>query len=99
MTLALQTLARFKRLADSRGVDEIIAVATSAVREAPNGGDFLAAVAEQTGIEARVITGIEEARLIHRAAVHGVDVGTGTAVVIDIGGGSTEITLGTAAGA
>ena len=99
MAAALQTLSRFKRLADSRAVDEIIAVATSAVREAPNGGDFLASIRQHTGIEARVITGIEEARLIHRAAVHGVDVGTGTAVVIDIGGGSTEITYGTAAGA
>lgn len=98
MAAALQTLARFKRLADSRQVDDIVAVATSAVREAPNGGDFLALVAERTGIQARVITGVEEASLIHRAAVHGIDVGTGAAVVIDIGGGSTEITLGPAAG-
>jgi exopolyphosphatase/guanosine-5'-triphosphate,3'-diphosphate pyrophosphatase len=98
MTAALQTLSRFKRLADSRQVDDYVAVATSAVREAPNGGDFLAAVAAHTGIKARVITGAEEAALIHRAAVHGIDAGTGAVVVIDIGGGSTEITLGTAAG-
>ncbi len=99
MASALQTLTRFKRLADSRHVDDIVAVATSAVREAPNGGDFLAAVAGAVGIEARVITGLEEARLIHRAAVHGIDVGADTAAVIDIGGGSTEITMGTASGA
>ena len=99
MAAALQTLARFKRLAESRSVDDIVAVATSAVREAPNGGDFLATIERQTGIRARVITGTEEARLIHRAAVHGVDVGSGSAVVIDIGGGSTEITVGSAAGA
>ncbi len=98
MTAALQTLTRFKRLADSRQVDDIVAVATSAVREAPNGGDFLAMVARETGVQARVITGVEEATLIHRAAVHGIDVGADAAVVIDIGGGSTEITLGTAAG-
>jgi len=98
MTAALQTLSRFKRLADSRDVDDIVAVATSAVREAPNGGDFLAAVEAQVGIQARVITGLEEAQLIHRAAVHGIDVGAESAVVVDIGGGSTEITLGTAAG-
>jgi exopolyphosphatase / guanosine-5'-triphosphate,3'-diphosphate pyrophosphatase len=96
MTAALQTLSRFKRLADSRQVDDIVAVATSAVREAPNGGDFLEAVAAQTGVQARVITGVEEASLIHRAAVHGIDVTAGSVVVIDIGGGSTEITLGTA---
>lgn len=99
MAAALQTLARFRRLALSRSVDDIVAVATSAVREAPNGGDFLAAIERHTGIRARVITGLEEARLIHRAAVHGVDVGSGTAAVVDIGGGSTEITLGSAAGA
>jgi exopolyphosphatase/guanosine-5'-triphosphate,3'-diphosphate pyrophosphatase len=97
MTAALQTLTRFKRLAESRQADDIVAVATSAVREAPNGGDFLTLVARQTGIQARVITGVEEAALIHRAAVHGIDVGTDAAVVVDIGGGSTEITLGTAA--
>jgi exopolyphosphatase/guanosine-5'-triphosphate,3'-diphosphate pyrophosphatase len=99
MSSALQTLARFKRLAESRHVDDIVAVATSAVREAPNGGDFLAAVASAVGIEARIITGLEEARLIHRAAVHGIDVGADAAAVIDIGGGSTEITMGTAEGA
>ncbi len=98
MAAAIQTLTRFKRLADSRGVDEVVAVATSAVREAPNGGDFLKAVERQTGIEARIISGIEEARLIHRAAMHAVETGPGNAVVIDIGGGSTEVTLGTAAG-
>jgi exopolyphosphatase / guanosine-5'-triphosphate,3'-diphosphate pyrophosphatase len=97
MAAALQTLSRFRRLAEARQVDDIVAVATSAVREAPNGGDFLAAVAARTGIHARVITGVEEASLIHRAAVHGIDVGPGAAVVIDIGGGSTEITRGTAA--
>jgi exopolyphosphatase/guanosine-5'-triphosphate,3'-diphosphate pyrophosphatase len=96
MAAALQTLARFKRLADSRQVDDIVAVATSAVREASNGGAFLEAVAAQTGIRARVITGAEEAALIHRAAVHGTDIGSGPAVVVDIGGGSTEVTLGTA---
>ncbi len=96
---AIQTLARFKRLAESRGVDEVVGVATSAVREAPNGGEFLKAVERQTGIRARIISGVEEAQLIHLAAVHAVEVGSGTAIVIDIGGGSTEITIGTAAGA
>jgi len=95
ITAALQTLSRFRRLADSHGVDEIIATATSAVREAANGGDFIAAVQRETGIRARVITGTEEARLIHLAAAYGVNVGRHPVVVIDIGGGSTEITLGT----
>lgn len=96
MADALQALSKFRRLADSRRVDEIVASATSAVREADNGVEFLARVADQTGIRARVISGTEEARLIHLAAAYGTHIG-GRAVVIDVGGGSTEITLGTAA--
>jgi exopolyphosphatase / guanosine-5'-triphosphate,3'-diphosphate pyrophosphatase len=96
MTSALQTLTKFRRLAESHKVDEIVAAATSATREADNGGDFIAEVARQTGIRIKVISGTEEARLIHLAACYGVDVGPGTAVVIDIGGGSVEVTHGTA---
>jgi exopolyphosphatase/guanosine-5'-triphosphate,3'-diphosphate pyrophosphatase len=96
MSAGIQTLAKFRRLADSHKVDEIVAAATSATREAENGGDFIAEVDRQTGIHIRVISGTEEARLIHLAAGYGVDVGGSTAVVIDIGGGSVEITLGTA---
>src|SRR6185503_7168900 len=57
MASALQTLAKFRRLAESRGVDEICATATSAVRESKNGGDFIAEVQRTTGIRVRVITG------------------------------------------
>ena len=96
MNAALQALSKFKRLAESHRVDEILAAATSATREARNGGEFLARIERETGIRPRVITGTEEARLIHQAAVYGVDVGNGRAVVIDVGGGSTEITLGNA---
>src|SRR5918992_6086210 len=97
MSAALQALSKFKRLAESHQVDEILAAATSATREAENGGEFLAQIERQTAIRPRVISGTEEARLIHLAAVYGVDVGSARAVVIDIGGGSVEITLGTAA--
>jgi exopolyphosphatase/guanosine-5'-triphosphate,3'-diphosphate pyrophosphatase len=96
MSAAMQTLAKFRRLAESHKCDEIIAAATSATREADNGGDFIAEVLRQTGIKIRVISGTEEARLIHLAAGYGVDVGGNTAVVVDIGGGSVEVTLGTA---
>ena len=95
----LQTLSKFKRLAESYQVDEIIAAATSAVREAVNGGDFLALVEQRTGIRARVISGTEEGKLIHLAASYGIDLAGGSAVVIDIGGGSVEVTLGPATGA
>ncbi|HEX6209403.1 MAG TPA: Ppx/GppA phosphatase family protein, partial [Methylomirabilota bacterium] len=90
----LQALAKFRRLAESHQVDQILASATSATREAVNGAEFIAALQQQTGIRARVISGTEEARLIHRAAVYGVDVKRGRAVVIDIGGGSVEVTCG-----
>ena len=96
MRSALQALAKFKRLADSHDVDEIVACATSAVRESENGREFLAEIQQRIGIQARVISGSEEARLIHRAAVYGVDVAGSAAVVIDIGGGSVELTLGRA---
>src|SRR5580704_13182581 len=95
MHAALQVLSKFRRLAESHRVDEVIAVATSAVREAENGGEFLRTVTQQTSIRPRVISGTEEARLIHLAAVYGVSVSGDVAVVIDIGGGSVEVTRGT----
>jgi exopolyphosphatase/guanosine-5'-triphosphate,3'-diphosphate pyrophosphatase len=97
MHAALQVLSKFRRLAESHKVDEVIAVATSATREAENGGEFLQAVTQQTGIRPRVISGTEEARLIHLAAVYGVSVPGDLAVVIDIGGGSVEVTRGAGA--
>ena len=97
VAVALQTLAKFRRLAESHAVDEIIAAATSAVREARNGADFIAAVRRDVGLRVRVISGTEEARLIHLAAAYASGVGARPSVVIDIGGGSTEVTLGTAA--
>jgi exopolyphosphatase / guanosine-5'-triphosphate,3'-diphosphate pyrophosphatase len=94
MQAALQVLSKFRRLAESHSVDQIVAVATSAVREAENGGEFLKAVAIETGIRPRVISGTEEARLIHMAAAYGVGAAGEVLVVIDIGGGSVEITRG-----
>src|SRR5436309_7792659 len=94
MRAALQVMSKFRRLADSHGVDEIVAVATSAVREAENGGEFLRAIAVQTAIRPQVISGTEEARLIHLAASYGVGGAGDVLVVVDIGGGSVEITRG-----
>jgi exopolyphosphatase/guanosine-5'-triphosphate,3'-diphosphate pyrophosphatase len=97
MHAALQVLSKFRRLAESHKVDEVVAVATSATREAENGGEFLQAVTDQTGIRPRVISGTEEARLIHLAATYGVSLAGDVAVVIDIGGGSVEVTRGAGA--
>jgi exopolyphosphatase / guanosine-5'-triphosphate,3'-diphosphate pyrophosphatase len=95
MQAALQTLSKFRRLAESHQVERIEAVATSAVREAENGGEFLSAIFQQTGIRARIISGGEEARLIHLAAAYGLGLTDEVGVTVDIGGGSVEITHGT----
>jgi len=94
---ALQVMSKFRRLAESHQVDKIIAGATSAVREADNGGELLQAIHQQTGIRARVISGPEEARLIHMAAAYGLGSPGEVVVVVDIGGGSVEVTRGTGA--
>jgi exopolyphosphatase/guanosine-5'-triphosphate,3'-diphosphate pyrophosphatase len=94
MHAALQVMSKFRRLAESHKVDTIVAAATSAVREAENGGEFLTAITQETGIRARVISGTEEARLIHLAAAYGTGMPGEVSVAIDIGGGSVEITRG-----
>jgi len=74
--------------------DDIVAVATSATREAENRDEFLALLRKRAGMDLRVISGLEEARLIHLGVGSGGDTGGREAVFIDIGGGSTEITVG-----
>jgi exopolyphosphatase / guanosine-5'-triphosphate,3'-diphosphate pyrophosphatase len=73
--------------------DRILIVATSAVREAGNGGDFAAALQKATGQPVSVISGAEEARLTLRGVMHGLGETSGTLVTFDIGGGSTEYVL------
>ncbi len=90
----LDTIRRYVRLADQRGVDEIITAATSAIREARNGGDFLDEVVRETGIAPQVISGKEEARLIFLAVRHAIALMGENTLVLDIGGGSTEAVVG-----
>jgi exopolyphosphatase/guanosine-5'-triphosphate,3'-diphosphate pyrophosphatase len=72
----------------------IRAVATSAVREAANGGDLIEAIEQQTGIRVRVVTGLEEARLIYLGVRHSMDFGDRNVLIVDIGGGSVELIVG-----
>ena len=72
MRSGLSVLRRYKKLAQIHRVDKIIAVATSAVRSASNGDDFLERVGRETGIWPKVIPGEEEARLVYLAAQHSV---------------------------
>ncbi len=90
----VEVLARYTKLAESRGVEEIMAVATSATREADNGTEFLNAIFHATGVMPRVISGSEEARLIFLAVKHAIDLAGEQGLVIDIGGGSVEIAVG-----
>lgn len=87
----LATLQAFRALADSHGVEKIICTATSAVREASNGAEFVRAVREQTGIEVRVLSGKEEARMITLAIRDVVDLKNRRALIVDVGGGSVEL--------
>ncbi|HYN20736.1 MAG TPA: hypothetical protein VE078_07240, partial [Thermoanaerobaculia bacterium] len=86
----LETIVKMTTLAHLKGAERVVAVATSAVREAANGDDFLARVKAQTGLDVQLLTGVEEGRLIYRAVREVVDLGHGPAAVIDVGGGSTE---------
>jgi exopolyphosphatase / guanosine-5'-triphosphate,3'-diphosphate pyrophosphatase len=86
----LEALQKMTTIAGLRGVERVVAVATSAVRESSNGADFLARVKALTGLDVQLLTGLEEGRLIYRAVREVVDLGAGAAVIVDVGGGSTE---------
>jgi exopolyphosphatase/guanosine-5'-triphosphate,3'-diphosphate pyrophosphatase len=90
---ALSTLTRMATLANQLGVKRTEVVATSAVREASNGEQFLKLVKSETGLKIRVLRGEDEARLAFRSALAHFDLAVGRAVVMDIGGGSLELAL------
>lgn len=96
MDRAVAALKGMVAVAKGWKVEEIIAVATSAVREASNRRNFLRRVKEEAGLKVRVISGEEEADYIFRAVRSAVDLGGSTALAVDIGGGSVELIVGTA---
>ncbi len=87
---AIETLGRFAEQARERGATRIVAVATEATRAAANGAMFLDRVRDETGIDVRVVDGQAEAVLTFRGLAADTDL-TGSVVVADIGGGSTEL--------
>jgi exopolyphosphatase/guanosine-5'-triphosphate,3'-diphosphate pyrophosphatase len=89
----MRTLAAFKTLAERHGAVRIKAVATSAVREAGNGGEFIKRVRDEIGLRVRVIPGREEARLIYLGVAHAIDLSAGPTLIVDAGGGSVELIL------
>jgi exopolyphosphatase/guanosine-5'-triphosphate,3'-diphosphate pyrophosphatase len=94
--LGVETIRRFRGIAERAACDAIIAVATSAVREADNGGDFVRAIRDESGIELTVIRGDEEARLIYLGARSSLHLAGKRALIVDIGGGSVELIVGDA---
>lgn len=91
---AVAALTEFRHIADAYGA-EVVAVATSAVREAENRTDFQQQVRDETGVSVEVISGVEEARLIHLGALSAVPAAGRPHLVLDIGGGSTELIVST----
>jgi exopolyphosphatase/guanosine-5'-triphosphate,3'-diphosphate pyrophosphatase len=90
---ALVALTRMATLAKQLGAKRSEVVATSAVRDAENSDQFLQLVKGETGLNVRVLNGEDEARLAFRSALAHFDLAAGRAVVMDIGGGSLELTL------
>jgi exopolyphosphatase/guanosine-5'-triphosphate,3'-diphosphate pyrophosphatase len=81
-------------VAEDQGVEEVMAFATSAIREAPNGEDVLSRVRAATGVALQVLSGEDEARLTFLAVRRWFGWSSGTLLVVDIGGGSLELAAG-----
>jgi exopolyphosphatase/guanosine-5'-triphosphate,3'-diphosphate pyrophosphatase len=90
----LEVIRTLTTLARNKGYDHIKAVATSAVREARNGGEFIEEIARQAKLRVRVVTGQEEARLIYLGVRHSMDLSGQPTLVVDVGGGSVELIAG-----
>ena len=89
----VDSLTRFVQLARRHKADRILCVATAAVREARNGGDFLAAARHATGITPRVIPAAEEGRLIYLGVRSALQLPEKLSAIVDIGGGSMQLVL------
>jgi exopolyphosphatase / guanosine-5'-triphosphate,3'-diphosphate pyrophosphatase len=93
MAATLAALKRFYKAVQAHGVNQVRAVATAAMRDARNGRAFLAWVKDETGWDVEIISGLEESRLIHRGVMNNERGVAGRCLLIDIGGGSCEISL------
>lgn len=90
---AVEALTRFRKIADSHGAP-MRAVATSAVREAENRKDLLRRARKEADVEIEVVSGVEEARLIHLGVLQALELFDRRLILCDIGGGSTELLIG-----
>jgi exopolyphosphatase/guanosine-5'-triphosphate,3'-diphosphate pyrophosphatase len=90
---ATDAFLHFQRVAQDLGAEKVRAIGTSAMREAANSDILLDRISRTSGIEVEIISGAEEARLIHLAVANVISLKGKRAVMIDIGGGSVEVTL------
>lgn len=90
---AAECIKRLRSIAEARGAKTIVAIATASVREANNAANFIRAIEQRAGVHVEVLSGIEEARLIGLAASQGCGARGLATLNIDIGGGSTEISI------
>lgn len=90
---AIDCIGRFRSIAEARGAKKVVTVATASVREAGNAAEFIEEVESHTGLRIEVLSSIEEARLIGLAVGHACARRGGAILNVDIGGGSTEISL------
>jgi exopolyphosphatase/guanosine-5'-triphosphate,3'-diphosphate pyrophosphatase len=94
----IAALAEFRGIVEAHGVVRLRATATSAARDAANAADFFAAATESLGVRPELIAGEEEGRLAYRGATAELDQSDGPFLVVDLGGGSTELVAGSAGG-
>jgi len=90
----ISTLIHYKKVLDRYRPEVVNAFATSAIRSAENGGEFIRVAKKKSGIKVRIISGKEEARLIYLGVRESLDLRNEPALIIDIGGGSTEFIIG-----
>lgn len=93
LKLSAKTFKKFRELAGKHCIEHIRAVGTSALREASNQAEFVDLILRKSSIPVEVIDGVEEARIIHQAVRREVDLDRHTSLLIDIGGGSVELTF------
>lgn len=93
MATTIRALRRFHRAVQAHAVDKVRVVATSAIRDARNQQAFLAWVQSATGWKVEIISGLEEGRLIHLGVVSNEPAARGRCLLVDLGGGSCEITF------
>jgi len=93
MARAIQGIRRLREIADAHRVHHLEAVATAAVRSAPNRDAFLERARRETGLSIRVISSEEEARLAFKSLCHNFELGRGRVLGLDVGGGSLDLVL------